>query len=77
VLLGVCIAICVLAHAAVKLVAGFAGAIDTFGNAFAAGLMMIWRIACLVIELLWLLASGRQLEALTRAMDLVDVLGSE
>lgn len=77
VFVGLCIAIWVLAHTAVKLVAGLSGAIDAFAASFAAGLTMIGRIGCLVIEVLWLCASGRQLEALFRALDLLDVLGSE
>jgi hypothetical protein len=73
VFVGVCTVICVLVHAAVALFAGITAEIDASLGAIA----MVSRIACLAVEVIWLLVTGHSLEALNRFLAAVQGLVSE
>jgi hypothetical protein len=70
------IVICGFVQMGAKLSARVVAALGACFEGFFAGISMMFQLAAIVIETLWLLASGQQWEALIRLLDTVEILRS-
>jgi len=73
---GVCIVVIGLAQMGAQILAGVVAGLSASFGAFFAGIAMVFRIAAIVVEVLWLLACGQQLEAFIKLMAVAEAIGS-